>query len=46
MLKVVLNVDTERVQVFKNGELVGECESYEVDAICTFLEVQYEEVEE
>ena len=44
--KVVHDLETDRVEVFRNGELVGRCEAYELDAICTFLAVTYEEIEE
>ena len=40
----VVQID-DRVEVYKNGELVGECESYELDFICRWLGVEYEEEE-
>jgi hypothetical protein len=36
--------ENEIVTVYKNRDLVGTCESYELDAICKYLEVEYEEV--
>lgn len=44
MYRVVQNGD--RVKVYLDDELVGECEVYELDAICKFLDVEYEEEEE
>lgn len=44
MYRVVQNGD--RVKVYLDDELVGECEAYELDAICEFLDVEYEEEEE
>jgi hypothetical protein len=46
MYKILLVTETETVYVYKDGELVGTCEQYELDAIARFLEVQYEEEEE
>lgn len=33
----------DRVEVFCEGVLIGECESYELDAICELLRVDYED---
>ncbi len=41
----VIQID-DRVEVYKDDRLVGTCEAYELDAICQFLNVDYEEVEE
>lgn len=38
----VIQID-DRVEVYKDGKLIGECESYELDAICKWLGVEYEE---
>jgi hypothetical protein len=46
MFRVEHDIELDRVKVFKNGELVGECEAYELDAILAWLEVQYVEIEE
>jgi hypothetical protein len=37
--------ENEVVTVYKDGEFVGRCEAYELDAICRYLGVTYEEVE-
>lgn len=44
--KVVHDLETDRVEVFRNGELVGRCEAYELDMVCIFLAVTYEETGE
>ena len=45
MMKVVQKDD--RVKVYdESGELVGECESYELDFICRWLGVEYVEEDE
>ena len=43
---VAHDIEVDRVFVYKDDELVGECEAYELDAICAFLGVKYEEIEE
>lgn len=43
--KVVHDIELDRIEVWQDGELIGECEGYEVDAICGFLEVEYVEEE-
>jgi len=40
------DIEVDRVFVYRNEELVGECEAYELDAICAYLGVRYEEIEE
>lgn len=42
MFKVILDEETDRVEVYKDGKLVGECEAYELDAVVQFLEVAFE----
>lgn len=37
----VVHINDSRVEVYKDNELVGECEDYELDAICEFLGVEY-----
>ena len=44
MFKIILDEETEQVEVYKDGVLVGKAEAYELDAIARFLEVAYEEV--
>ena len=44
MVYKVVQTD-DRVEIYKDGELVGECEAYELDYICRILEVEYEEEE-
>ena len=43
MFKVIQTDD--RVEVYKDGELVLECEAYELDFIVRALGAEYEEVE-
>ena len=38
----VIQID-DQVEVYLDGSLVGTCEAYELDAICGFLKVTYEE---
>jgi hypothetical protein len=45
MYQIIYNTELERVKVYKDGILLGECESYELDAIFSWLEVQYVEVD-
>lgn len=45
MFKVIYYEETEEVEVYKDGVLLGRCEAYELDAILSWLEVVYEEVE-
>lgn len=45
MYKVVYNTELERVKVYKDDVLLGECESYEIDAMLSWLDVLYVEVE-
>lgn len=40
------DIEVDRVFVYNGDKLVGECEAYELDAICAFLGVEYEEIEE
>ena len=40
----VVQID-DRVAVYINGELIGECEAYELDFICRWLGVEYVEEE-
>ena len=44
MYKIVLKDD--RVKIYYDGELIGECESYELDHICRIIGIQYEEEDE
>lgn len=44
MYKIV-QVD-DRVEIYCDGELVGECESYELDHICWIIGIEYEEKDE
>lgn len=37
--------EDDRLAVFLEGVLIGECESYEIDALCNMLGIPYEEVE-
>ena len=41
----VVQID-DRVEVYKDDVFVGECEAYELDAVCQFLNVDYEERDE
>jgi hypothetical protein len=41
--KVTFIEETEQVIVEKDGKRVGICESYELDTICRWLEVEYAE---
>lgn len=46
-MQVVLVLDTDQVYVYDDDEnLVGSCEAYELDVICDYLGVEYEEIEE
>ena len=40
----VVQID-DRVEVYKDGELIGQCEAYELDHICYLIGVEYEEEE-
>jgi hypothetical protein len=44
--KVVHDTELDRVEVFYEGEKIGECEGYELDAICSMVHVVYEEKEQ
>ncbi len=46
MYKVIHNLETDRIEVYKDDAFIGTCEAYELDAICQFLNVDYEERDE
>ena len=35
----------DRVEIYKDGELISTCEAYELDHICYVVGVEYEEEE-
>lgn len=46
-MKVVHDLENDTVVVYDaQGVERGRCEAYELDAICSYLGVEYEEVEE
>lgn len=46
MFELVHDPEMDTVTVYKDGVEVGQCEAYELDAICEYLGVRYLEVDE